>query len=548
MPDNLTCVIETEVLVVGAGPVGLTLAIELGRRGVACTLVERNEVAARLPKMERCNARTMEFFRRFGIAERVRDASFPRELPMDVFVVTSLAAPPILRLPYPSVAQWKAEIAAHNDGTRPLEPYQLISQYTLEPLLRNVAESIPSVSVEFGCELMGFAQDAEGVTATIRSSGGQRTVRARYLAGCDGGTSMVRKALGIKLEGRGRIKRMRRALFRCDDLFERIVAGPGRHYHVADELYTTIVVQDDTKHFTMSQVFRDDNEDVVAEFKRAAGMEIDVELLWAGEWTQHLLCAERYGDGRVFIAGDAAHLVIPTGALGMNTGAGDAIDLGWKLAGTLAGWGGPALLESYEIERRAVGLRNVKASANATSGRITWRSAYVPAIADDTPEGAAARAEMARIADVEQRKTNEMPGIELGYRYVGSPIVASEPGEGPDPDNVAYVPTTWPGARLPHVWLDDGSALHDRLGLGYTLLRLGAAPAETAALETAMRQTGAPFDVLRVADAAPRAVYGYDLLLIRPDLHVVWRGNEPPADPTRLAALATGRARLLSVL
>jgi 2-polyprenyl-6-methoxyphenol hydroxylase-like FAD-dependent oxidoreductase len=522
----------------------LTLAIDLGQRNVPCVLFERNAAPAKLPKMERCNARTMELFRRLGIADRIRDASFPRDLPMDVFIVTSLAEPPILRFPYPSVAELKAEIEAHNDGTRPLEPYQLISQYTLEPLLKSYAEDLRAVSVRFGEEVVSFSQDANAVTAVVRDAAGtERRIGARYLVGCDGGTSMVRKALGIRLEGRGRIKRMRRALFRCDDLFERIVPGKGRHYHVADDLYTTIVVQDDTKHFTMSQIFRDDNADAVAQFKRAAGMNVDVELLWAGEWTQHLLCAERYGDGRVFIAGDAAHLVIPTGALGMNTGAGDAIDLAWKLEGTLAGWGGPSLLAAYGIERRQIGMRNLRASAGATQGRITWRSAYKPNVRDDTPEGARTRREIASVADVEQRKTNEILGIELGYRYVGSPLVATEPGEGPDPDNPRYVPTTWPGARLPHVWLDGGSALHDRLGKGYTLLRLGAAPPGTADLEAAMRGTGAPLDVLSIGEPAARAVYGCDLLLVRPDLHVVWRGNAAPDDPTHLAALATGHAR-----
>ena len=208
-------------------------------------------------------------------------------------------------------------------------------------------------------------------------------------------------------------------------------------------------------------------------FKKSLAMPIDFEMLSVNEWTQHLLCAERYGEGRVFIAGDAAHLVIPTGGLGMNTGVGDAIDLSWKLAATLAGWGGPQLLASYEAERRPIGLRNVKASRAAMTGRLGWRAAYQPNIKDNTPEGAATRAEMAALFDIQQRKVTEIPGIEAGYRYVNSPIVWQEPGDGPDPDNPVYVPTTWPGARLPHVWLSDGTALHDRLGPGYTLLRLG---------------------------------------------------------------------------
>ena len=237
------------------------------------------------------------------------------------------------------------------------------------------------------------------------------------------------------------------------------------------------------------------------------------------------------GEGRVFLAGDAVHLVIPTGGLGMNSGVGDAIDLSWKLAAVLQGWGGRNLLPSYETERRQVGERNVAASRHATVGRRAWRQAYRPNIRDDTPEGAATRANLSRIADVEQRKSNEMIGAELGYRYAGSPLIWPEPGEAPEHNFMDYVPTTWPGARLPHVWLDDGSAMQDRIGYGhgYTLLRLGGTRADTAALERAFGDLHAPLQVLDIPDAAPRDIYGHDLLLLRPDLHVVWRGNPLPA-------------------
>src|SRR4051812_12900190 len=163
---------RTQVLIVGAGPVGLTLAIDLGRRGVRCTLIEQKEAPQFLPKMERCNARTMEIYRKMGIIDRVRAKGLPAECPMDVFIVLSCVEPPLYHLPYPSVAKYRAEIAASNDGTRPPEPYQLISQYTLEPLLKSVAEELPSVSVRFGCALEGFTQDAEKVTATIRKADG----------------------------------------------------------------------------------------------------------------------------------------------------------------------------------------------------------------------------------------------------------------------------------------------------------------------------------------------------------------------------------------
>jgi 2-polyprenyl-6-methoxyphenol hydroxylase-like FAD-dependent oxidoreductase len=505
-------------------------------------LVERNETSIQLPKMERCNARTMEIYRRLGIAEEIRDAGLPRAAPMDVFLATSMSGPPLVRLPYPSVAEAKAEIAAHNDG-RPLEPYQLISQYTLEPLLRSIVEAQPSVTVRFGCELVSFSQDAGSVAArVVTSNGREETIRAEYLVGCDGGASTVRKQLGIRHQGQGNIRNLRQALFHCPDLYERIPMGKGRHYHIAEgPLFPFIILQDSTRHWTLHAAAASDGE--MAEiFRRSLDMPIAFEMLSVNEWTQHLLCAERYGEGRVFIAGDAAHLVIPTGGLGMNTGVGDAIDLSWKLAATLAGWGGPQLLASYERERRAIGMRNVKTSGAAMSGRLSWRAAWHPDIRKNTPEGAAIRAEISSRFDVEQRKVTEILGIEAGYRYVESPLIWPEAGAGPDPDSVTYFPTTWPGARMPHVWLNDGTALHDRLGPGYTLLRLGGSQVDISGLERAWREWGAPLDVLDVPDGRVREIAGFDLLLLRPDLHIVWRGNRLVDDPASLAAVATGRA------
>ena len=531
---------DTQVLVVGAGPVGLTLAVDLGKKGVRCMLIEQKEAPQFLPKMERCNARTMEIYRRLGLAQKIRDAGFPRDCPMDVFVVTSLVEPPLLHLPYPSVAQAKAEIASRNDGTLPLEPYQLISQYTLEPLLKSVAETMPHVDVRYGCELVAFEQDEASVRAQVRNhDGSTATIKALHLVGCDGGSSTVRKHLGIKLQGEANIGQLRQALYRCDDLFERIPIGKGRHYHVADEQATFLIVQDSTRHFTLHSVVEND-ADMATMFEKTVAMPVKYEMLYVGQWKQNLLLADSYGKGRVFLAGDAVHLVVPTGGLGMNTGVGDAIDLSWKLAATLQGWGGSNLLGSYEAERRQIGERNVAASRYASLGRRRWRAAYRPNIRDDTPEADETRANFARIADVEQRKTNEMIGAELGYRYVGSPIICSEPGEGPADDFMNYVPTTWPGARLPHLWLKDGTAVQDQIGDGFTLLRLGGTEADTSGLERSLRAYGAPLKVLDIDDEPAREIYGYDLLLLRADMHVVWRGNRLPESPKRVATIATG--------
>ena len=540
---------DTEVLIVGGGPTGLTLAIDLGKRGVRCTLIEQKEKPAFLPKMERINARSMEIYRRLGLAPKIRAAGLRPDVPMDVYIMLALNEPPLLKLHYPSVEEAQKHVRATNDGSMPLEPYQLISQYTLEPLLKSVAETIPALNVRFGCEYLSHQQDAAGVTAQVKTLDGKtETIRAQYLVGCDGGASPVRKQLDIELSGEGNLLSLRQALFKCDELFDRLPlsnghgAGPGqgRHYHVADDKSTFLIMQDSTKHWTLHSVV-DSDDAMKAQFERTIGVPVKYEMLSCAPWRQNLLLADRYGDGRVFIAGDAAHLVIPTGGLGMNSGVGDATDLAWKLAATLKGWGGPGLLKSYEVERRQIGDRNVGASRYATIGRRKWRGMWRPNIREESPAGEETRRKLSAVADVEQRKSNEMIGAELGYRYVDSPIICNIPG-GPEHLFREYHPTTWPGARLPHVWLDDGTPLQDKIPDGYTILKLGRTKADASGLQRAIAGHGAPVQVLDVPDQASREVYGYDLVLIRPDLHVVWRGNAAPEEAGKVAAIATGHA------
>jgi len=532
---------DTQVLIVGAGPVGLTLAIDLGRRGIRCILVEKNDAPLGYPKMERCNPRTMEIFRRLGIADRVRAAGYPPEWPMDVFFVFDLARPPLLAMPYPSVADARLKRDATLDGSLPLEPYQIISQYTLEPLLRSVAEALPTVEVRFGHECVGFTQDATGVTAQVRRSDGERLdLRATYLVGCDGGSSPVRKQLGIGMAGEPHIREMRQALFHCPDLFDRVPAPRGRHYHRVDDCWTLMIVQDSRRHFTLHAIVERD-EDMATLFEKIVGTPVRYEMLHCAKWTQRLLLADRYRDGRVFIAGDAAHLVIPTGGLGMNTGVGDAIDLAWKLAATLAGWGGPRLLDAYEVERRQVGARNVQASGGGARGRATWRALWRPEVEDDTPEGRAALARLLEVAKDEAPKANRVVGAELGYRYEDSPVIANVPG-GPPHVVEEYVPTTWPGARLPHVWIEPGRvSVHDRIPDDrFTLVRLAGANQAVEPLEQAFRDSHVPFGLLDVPASPARGTYGVDFLLVRPDLHVAWRGDSLPADPAGLVRRLSG--------
>jgi FAD binding domain len=341
------------------------------------------------------------------------------------------------------------------------------------------------------------------------------------------------------MEGEANIREMRQALFHCPELYDKVPAPRGRHYHRIDDHWTILIVQDSRKHFTIHAIVEKD-EDMAVLFEKIVGTPVKYEMLHCAKWMQRLLLAERYMQDRVFIAGDAVHLVIPTGGLGMNTGVGDAIDLSWKLAATLNGWGGPKLLASYEAERRPVGARNVKASGAGTAGRATWRALVRPDIDQDTPEGKAALARLLDVAKDEAPKANRVVGAELGYCYRGSPIVFDEPGAPPDVIET-YVPTSWPGARLPHVWIEPGKvSVNDRLKDSFTLLRVAGAMADASALKQAFAAIHAPFDVLDVEGPAARSVYGFDYLLVRPDLHVVWRGDALPDNAAHIARIATG--------
>ena len=288
----------------------------------------------------------------------------------------------------------------------------------------------------------------------------------------------MRQQLAIDLEGRSAVTRMVHVFFRCDDLLDRHPLGAARHYNIVGELSAGLIAQDDLRHYAIHGDLSDD-VDPRRLVDEVVGAPVPAEILHVGSWTPHLLVAERYDEGRVFLAGDAAHQYIPTGGFGLNTGIGDAADLAWKLAAVHAGWAGPALLPSYDAERRPVGLRNRTASTIAARGHAKWRTAY-----DEGLRGPA----LVDLIDVEQRKCHELRGVELGYRYGDSPLVIGEcTGE---PDLAVYEPTTEPGARLPHVWLDDGSALHDRLGDGFTVLRLGEV--DTDPLVRALRSPRRP--------------------------------------------------------
>ena len=525
----------------GAGPVGLCLAIDLGRRGVRTLLLDRNTAPAHWPKMDRTNARSMELFRRIGLAERIRQLGFPADVPMDVFLTRSMAEPPLAVLQFPSVAQWRERISACHDGSLPLEPYQLVAQNRLEPMLKEVAEGTPNVTVRYDCEVTDFEQDDDQVTARTASSEGRaHSFSASYLAGCDGGVSTIRKRCGIALQGQGNIRELRQVVFYSPDLFDKLNYGRGRHYSFLDAHGSLIVIQGDRKEFTLHTDLPEDTdfEPVIAGL---VGFPCEIRVLHVASWRHNLLLAERYRDRRVFLAGDSAHLVIPTGGLGMNTGLGDAFDLAWKLAGRVRGWGGEGLLAAYEAERRPVGAFNVAAAGWAAEGVPLWRALCRPEALQDTEEGADLRHEIAKSFTVNHGRMHAMRGAESAYSYAGSPIIADGAATTEEWDRDRYVAHTRPGFRIPHMWLRSGTALQDMMGMEYSLLCFGATD-RAAALAELFRARGIELKLVALDEPHMRDLYDRDFYLVRPDLHIAWSGDEIPADAAALVDIITGRA------
>ena len=493
------------VLIAGGGPVGMTLARTLSLFGVRCLLVERNASTTRHPKMDITNGRSMELFRRLGLIDRLRAVAVPEENNFDVSWITSLTREKggreLHRFRYPSVIEKRAEIRSRNDGTQPREPAMRVSQVMIEPVLRDAIIDDPLVEARWGVAFEGFVPDGEGVTCTLRvaETGHTEQVRCDFLAGCDGGSSIVREKLGIGLDGKAAVAHRYMIHFRSDACDVLQAFGVAWHYQTDKG---TLIAQDDKDTWTLqTRMPAEGTPDPDAMLDAWAGRGFAREILVANPWFTNLLLADSYGSGRVFIAGDAAHQYIPTGGYGMNTGIGDAIDLGWKLAATLKGWAGPDLLASYDRERRPVGLRNRLGSERHTGVRLKIAELY-QTVADPDALGRA----IAQLGNAE----NESWGLEFGYRY-----------DGVESDPVVYQPTTAPGARLPSTFLADGSALYDKLGFWFTLLRFGDAD-PSPLIDTAP----VPLTTVIVDDPAIAPIYEAKLVLVRPDTHVAWRGNE----------------------
>ena len=522
--------IRTPVLIVGGGPVGLGLAIDLGSRGIECLLVEQGDGTIAHPRANAENARTMEFFRRWGIADRVREAGTPGDFPHTVLYLTALTGFEIARFERP-------DHGGGAPGTISPERPQRCNQLWLDPILRDRARSFPRVRLRLRCRFESFEQDDGGVVATVHDlvTGARERIAVDYLVACCGGHSAIPKTLGIEMHGTPTLEYNLNIFFRTPELWSHHDKGKAALHFFADAqgIWRTLVQLDGRELWRLGLRGKDyfDNAasvDASALIAGVVGKPVPHEVVSVLRWVARDLVADRYRAGRVFLAGDAAHQNTPSGGFGLNTGMGDAADLGWKLAGVIEGWGGDGLLAAYESERRPVAERIVKqAAGNFMRDR---RRPSHPKIAEDSAEGEAARREMGEAIVGSQTSVYLTDGTALGYVYEPSPICWSDGTPAPPHSIGKYLPTTRPGARAPHAWMSDGRSTLDLFGRGFVLLRLGDSAPDSTALDAAFARRGVPFTVATIADAGICELYERRLVLVRPDGHVAWRGDIMPDD------------------
>lgn len=535
---------EVPVLIAGGGPVGMTLALNLARYGIRSILVERNPTTTRHPKMDLTNGRSMELFHRLGLDEALRDAGVPRDNAFDILWITSMVGHDLFRFHYPSATEKTRLIREENDGSHGAQAPLRVSQIQIEPVLKKAIDDNPLIDVRFGTRFESIVENGDhGVIAEIVDShtGESESVKCRFLAGCDGGGSRVRRHLGIPLEGDENVAGAFMVHFRTDD--RELLQRWGPVYHLQSGLGTIIAQNDHDIYTLQAWLLPGMNPDEMTPegvLEGWVGKHFEYEVLQANPWYAHFVVAAKYRDKSTLLAGDSAHQFIPTGGYGMNSGIADAAALSWVLAANVQGWGGDQLLEAYDAERRPTAWWHLAASRRHMDVRQQITMIYMEAgdLEVEGPEGDARRAEVSRKIEALGNAENESWGVEYGYRYDQSPVVANE-GEAPAIDPLTYTPSTWPGARLPHVFLEDGEALFDKLGLFFTLVALDRT--DTSAIEAVAANLSIPLEILRLDRPDLRSIYQRNLLLVRPDHHVAWRGDGLPDDCEALLKLVTGR-------
>jgi 2-polyprenyl-6-methoxyphenol hydroxylase-like FAD-dependent oxidoreductase len=531
---------EIPILIVGAGPVGLALAADLGLRGVSCLVIEQGEGPPDHPRASALNARSMEFMRRFGVADAVRAAAAPEDFPHTALYCTGLTGFEIARIERP-----------HHGGKGPTpqspERPQRCNQLWLDPILRDLALSQDGVELRYRCRFESLRQESDCVVATAHDLAADQPFQivSQYVVDCSGGHSPIRQAFGIGMSGSSYVGYNLSIFVRAPELWKHHDMGKAALISFVEPagLWRNLVILDGRELYRFGlagKQFFDAPAAVDADrlFEEVVGRPVPHEVISIRRWTARNVVADRYRVGRVFLAGDAAHLNHPASGLGLNTGLGDAVDLAWKLEATLAGWAGPGLLDSYEIERHPVGVRNV-GHASMTYDTERTQNPH-PEIAQDTAAGAAARHAMGEAIMRTQTRKFITDGIALGYRYEPSPICCSDRAPAPALTISEYHPTSYPGGRAPHAWLAAGRSTIDAFGHSFTLMRFGADAPDANPIEQAFGARRVPLDIVTIADPGIGELYERRLVLVRPDGHVAWRSDELPADPHALVDRARG--------
>lgn len=525
---------QTDVVICGAGPAGLALAVELGGRGVSCLVVERNDRVGYAPRAKTTHTRTREHFRRWGIADDLAAAApFGLDYPSDIHFVTRLAG-------YPLAVIEDAFNCAPARNELYAEHSQWIPQYRVEEVLRKHASSLPSVQFLFEHEFLAAEQSAASVRAKVRDGNTSAIfdVDCAYLVGADGARSLIRDLIGAEMVGRYGLAHAYNIIFRAPGLADSHPHGPGVAYWLTNTDAPGMLGpmdKDDLWYFMPGKVAGLDGIDLTNAadlLRRATGIDRPYEVLSVDEWAASEFIADKYRECRIFLIGDACHLHPPTGGYGMNMGIADGVDLGWKLAAVLQGWGGEALLDAYEQERKPVHRKVIDAALSNLS-TIALHQQITPVIESDCEEGARMRSEVGAMLAEGRAQEFRSLGVMLGSSYDNSPITAHEPSqEASSPAMRDYKPTARPGARAPHAWLDDGRSLYDLFGPGFTLLVFDdVSPAQIEAVRSAAASLHMPIDIVPIGDPRVAGLYQRRFALIRPDQHVAWRGDDLPGLP-----------------
>jgi 2-polyprenyl-6-methoxyphenol hydroxylase-like FAD-dependent oxidoreductase len=537
---------DTDVVVAGAGPVGLTLAMDLSGRGLRTVLAEPRHFAE--PPSVKCNhvsARSMEVFRRLGVAQALRHAGLPADHPNDVVFRTSVTGTELTRIPIPCRRDRYTDTSGPDGWWPTPEPPHRINQIYLEPILLRHAARLPGVTLNNRTQVVRFTQDADGVTVETVDvdSGRSKQLRARFLVGCDGGSSTVRKQMGAQLEGTAVIQRVQSTYIRAPGLAA-LIQHPRAwsHYSVNPRRCGTVFAIDGHETWLVHNHLNAhepefDSVDRDWAIRQILGVPADFpyEVLSKEDWVGRRLVADRFRKGRVFIAGDAAHLWVPYAGYGMNAGIADAVNLSWHLSAQLHGWAAPAALDAYERERQPITEQVSQFAMNHAQAMIKARGAVPERIEEPGTEGDAIRAAVGQQAYELNVQQFCCAGLNFGYYYDDSPLMVYDDEAAPAYSMGGFTPSTVPGCRVPHLWLRDGRSLYDALGADYSLLRTRA-DAQADRLLEAARMNGVPMALLDLVGEALPAEYRHGLLICRPDQHVAWRGDEPPADLSALFA------------